>query len=96
MLEYLVYLELLHRDNDVYVELISDVEVDFVAMNEDGITYFQVTASVRDEKPLERELGSLQKKSDHYPKYLLTLDDDPIADYDGIKSVNALDWLLGK
>lgn len=96
ILENVVYLELLRRGYDVYVGLISDVEVDFVAMNEDGITYFQVAASVRDEKTLERELGSLQKITDHYPKYILTLDDDPAADYDGIKRINALDWLLGK
>lgn len=96
ILENVIYLELLRRGYDVYVGLINDVEVDFVAMNEDGITYFQVVASVRDEKTLERELGSLQKITDHYPKYILTLDDDPIADYDGIKRMNALDWLLKK
>ena len=96
ILENVVYLELLRRGYDIYVGLIGDVEVDFVAMNEDGITYFQVAASVRDKKTLERELGSLQKITDHYPKYLLTLDDDPVADYDGIKRINALDWLLGK
>lgn len=94
ILENVVYLELIRRGYDVYVGQIGDAEVDFVAMNEYGKTYFQVSASVRDEKTLKRELGSLQKIADHYPKFLLTLDDDPVGDYDGIKRINALDWLL--
>ncbi len=94
ILENVIYLELIRRGYDVYVGQSGDAEVDFVAMNSDGITYFQVSASVRDEKTLERELASLKKINDNYPKYILTLDNDPIADYDGIKRINALDWLL--
>ena len=96
ILENVIYLELLRRGYDVYVGQIGDLEVDFVAMNGNGMTYFQVAASVRDNETLKRELGSLQKINDHYPKYILTLDDDPMADYDGIKRINALDWLLKK
>lgn len=96
ILENVVYLELIRRGYDVYVGQSGDAEVDFVAMNSDGITYFQVSASVRDEKTLERELASLKKINDNYPKYILTLDNDPVADYDGIKRINALDWLLGR
>lgn len=96
ILENIIYLELIRRGYDVYVGQIEALEVDFVAMNSDGITYFQVSASVRDEKTLERELASLQKIKDNYPKYILTLDDDPDADYDGIRRINALDWLLNK
>lgn len=94
ILENVVYLELIRRGYDVYVGQVGDMEVDFVAMNSDGITYYQVSASVRDDRTLERELKSLQKINDHYPKYILTLDDDPDADYDGIRRINALDWLL--
>ncbi|MCI9085673.1 MAG: ATP-binding protein [Clostridia bacterium] len=96
ILENVVYLELIRRGYDVYVGQSGDVEVDFVAMNSEGIIYFQVSASVRDEKTLERELASLKKINDNYPKYILTLDNDPVADYDGIKRINALDWLLNK
>ena len=96
ILENVVYLELLRRGYDVYVGLINDAEVDFVAMNEDGISYYQVAASVRDEGTLARELNLLKRIPDHYPKFVLSLDDDPIADYDGIKRINALDWLIGK
>lgn len=96
ILENVVYLELLRRGYDVYVGQIGELEVDFVAMNADGKTYFQVSATVRDENTLKRELASLQKISDNYPKYILTLDDDPDADYEGIRRINALEWLLGK
>ena len=78
----------------MYVGKVGESEVDFVAMTGGRITYFQVAASVRDENTLRRELASLQKINDHYEKIILTLDDDPAADYDGITRMNALDWLL--
>lgn len=96
ILENIVYLELLRRGYKVYVGKVDDLEIDFVAENRDGIKYYQVSLSVRDEKVLERELKSLQKTGDHYPKYLLTMDMDLEADYDGITKINVVDWLLNK
>lgn len=95
ILENVVYLELLRRDNDVYVGKIDEAEVDFVAMKPNKTVYYQVAASVRDEKTLQRELAPLQKINDHYPKMILTLDEDPEADYNGIRRINVLDWLIG-
>lgn len=94
ILENVIYLELLRRGYRVYVGKVDTLEVDFAAMNEDGISYFQVAATVRDPNTLERELKPLQKISDNYPKCILTLDMDPPADYEGIRRVNALDYLL--
>ena len=96
ILEDIVYLELMRRGCEVYIGKIDDLEVDFVARNQKGIHYIQVAASVRDERTLTRELASLQRIADHYPKVILTLDDDPEADYDGIRRINALEWLIGK
>lgn len=96
ILENIVYLELLRRGYGVYIGKVDDLEVDFVAMDDKGMTYYQVSATVRDEKTLKRELASLQSINDHYPKILLTLDDDPEMEYAGIRKINALDWLLGK
>lgn len=93
ILENIVYLELLRRGYKVYVGKVDDLEVDFVAENRDGLRYYQVALTVRDEKVLERELRSLQKTGDHYPKTLLTLDMDLETDYDGIRKVNVVDWL---
>ena len=95
ILENVIYLELVRRKYDVFVGKLDDAEIDFVAQNNDGNTYIQVAASVRDEKTLERELRPLQSIRDSYPKLILTLDEDPEADYGGIKRVNALEWLLG-
>ena len=95
VLENIVYLELLRRRYDVYVGKLDDNEIDFVAQNNDGNSYFQVAASVRDAGTLERELKPLRGIKDSYPKVLLTLDEDPVSDYDGIKRMCVLDWLLG-
>ena len=94
ILENIVYLELLRRGYKVYVGKVDDLEVDFVAENRDGLKYFQVALTVRDDKVLERELKSLQKTGDYYPKYLLTLDMDLETDYEGITKINVIDWLL--
>lgn len=96
ILENVVYLELLRRGYEVFVGKWGDMEVDFVAMDETGQVYYQVAATVRDESTLRRELAPLQHISNHYPKHLLTLDEDPDADYEGIRRINALRWLLGK
>ena len=94
ILENIVYLELLRRGYRVYVGKVNNTEIDFVAENRDGIKYFQVALTVRDEKVLERELRSLKNTEDHYPKYLITMDMDLTADYEGITKINVVDWLL--
>jgi len=97
VLENVVYLELLRRGNDVYIGHLTDGEVDFVARNADGVTYYQVAATVLDNSTLMRELASLEKIADHFPKILLTLDDVGAGtNHNGIKQLNALDWLLEK
>lgn len=94
ILENIIFLELLRRGNRVYVGKLDEQEVDFVTQNQDGLEYFQVALSVREESTLVRELLPLKKINDNYPKYILTLDDDLDADYEGIKKINAIDWLL--
>ena len=99
ILENIVYLELLRRGYDVYIGKYDELEVDFVAKNSENTQYFQVTLTTRDSEErkdsiLEREIAPLKKINDNYPKYILTLDDDLDADFDGIKKINVLDWLL--
>ncbi len=96
VLENIVFLELLRRKKKVYIGKVDDLEVDFVAVDQNEITYYQVAATVRDESTLSRELASLQKIKDQYPKYIITLDNDPIINHNGIKQVYAIDWLLDK
>ena len=94
--ENIVYLELLRRGYKIYVGKFGNKEIDFVAENSKGIQYFQVAYTVRDEKTLERELSALESINDHYPKFILTMDVDPEVDYNGIRKINVLDWLLDK
>lgn len=93
-MENIVYLELLRRGQDVYVGKVEGFEVDFAAQSSKGTVYYQVALTVRDEKTLERELRPLMAIRDHYPKFILTLDEDPEAQYEGIRRINARDWLL--
>ena len=95
ILENVIYLELLRRGYDVYVGKVKNQEVDFVAQKQDNVEYYQVAATVRDSSTLVRELASLEAIKDHHPKFLLTLDDDPPANHNGIHQINALDFLLG-
>lgn len=93
-LENVVYLELLRRGFEVYVGRVEETEVDFVAKSAEGFQYIKVSATVRDADTLARELRPLRNIQDNYPKLLLTLDDDPDMDYDGIVRTNVLGWLL--
>ena len=96
ILENIVFLELLRRGNDVYIGKVGNSEVDFIAVGEEGTAYYQVAATVREESTLNRELAPLDMIQDHNPKYLLTLDDDPPMFHNGIRQINALDWLLSR
>ena len=94
VLENVVFLELLRRGYKVRIGKVGSLEVDFVAENSNGTEYYQVAATVRESETLRRERAPLQKIHDHYPKFLLTLDEDPSDDFDGIRKLNALEWLL--
>ena len=97
ILENVIYLELLRRKGNVYVGQFDKNEIDFVVINSNEIEYYQVALTVLDENTLKRELDAFKNIKDNYPKYLITLDDVIVnADYDGIKVVNALEWLLGE
>lgn len=95
-LENVVYFELLRRGGEVFAGQTDSGEVDFVVMKPNGgREYYQVAYTANDEKTLKRELSSLTKIRDSYPKYLLTTDFDT-ANYGGIQKLNVIDWLLGK
>ncbi|NWO19133.1 ATP-binding protein [Leptotrichia sp. oral taxon 223] len=95
ILENIIYLELLRRKGNVYVGQFDKNEIDFVVINSNEIEYYQVALTVLDENTLKRELDTFKNIKDNYPKYLITLDDVMVnTDYDGIKVINALEWLL--
>lgn len=94
ILENIVFLELLRRDYHVYIGKIGDKEVDFIAEKPNDKLYIQVTESIQSPQTRERELRPLQVINDNYEKIILSMDRDFITSYDGIKSINLIDWLL--
>lgn len=94
VLENIVYLELLRRGYNVTIGKVGSLEVDFVANKSDEKIYYQVSATILDEKTRERELRPLESISDNYPKYILTMDQTIFNDFSGIKVRNIIDFLL--
>ena len=95
ILENIIYLELKRRNYEIFIGKYNNKEIDFVVKNNDGLKYIQVSLSVRDENTLIRELAPLKEIKDNYPKYIITLDYDTV-NYNGIKQISAIDFLLGR
>lgn len=94
LLENIVYLELLRRGYSVNIGKTLDYEIDFVAENPEDIKYYQVTKSLDNDEVKEREIRSLESISDNYEKIILTMDRSINKDYNGIKVINIIDFLL--
>lgn len=94
VLENIVYIELIRRGYDVSLGKVGSLEVDFVATKPNEKIYYQVSATIMDEKTRQRELRSLESISDNYPKYILTMDQTVFNDYSGIRVKNIIDFLL--
>ena len=93
-IENIVFFELLRRGNKVNIGKYGATEVDFVAQKQGVIVYYQVTADMTAEETFEREMRPLQEIKDNYEKIVLTLDQFSLGNYDGIKVINVIDWLL--
>ena len=94
ILENIVYFELRRRRYKVYLGKAGNSEIDFVALKQNETLYVQVTDNVRDPLTLERVLAPLRSAKDFHPRLLITNDHDFNASYDGIKSINIVDFLL--
>lgn len=95
-IENVVYFELLRRGYDVAIGKVDNSEVDFIATKMDDKLYVQVTESMISEDTRRRELAPLQKIRDNYEKIVLSLDTGLDSSYEGIKSVNLINWLIGE
>ena len=94
-IENIVYFELLRRGYQVNIGKFGSTEVDFVVQKQGILTYYQVTANMTAEETFEREMRPLRGIQDNYEKIVLTLDRFSLGNYEGIKVVNVIDWLLG-
>ncbi len=95
-LENVVYFELLRRGYDVAIGKVDNLEVDFIAAKSDDRLYVQVAESMTDDHVRQRELIPLKKINDNYEKIVLSLHMGIDASYDGIRSMNLVDWLLAE
>lgn len=95
VLENIVYFELLRQGFDVAIGKIDNQEVDFIATKTDEKKYIQVTESMSAPETRKRELSPLRKIRDNHEKLVIALDCNPSTTQDGIKVVDALDFLLG-
>lgn len=93
-IENVVYFELRRRGYDVAIGKIDNAEVDFIATTADDKKYIQVTESMQSEEVRKRELAPLLKIRDNYEKIVLSLEPGLDSSYEGIKSLNLIDWLL--
>lgn len=94
VLENIVYLELLRRGYDVAIGKIDNLEIDFIAQKSDEKLYIQVTDDMSISSVTQRELAPLKKVKDNYPKIVLALNLGLETNYDGIKILNVIDWLV--
>ena len=94
VIENAVYLHLRNLGYKIYVGVLSDSEVDFVAVKDGRPVYFQVAYLIADENTAKREFGNLQNIRDNYPKYVITMNPNLIQmDYDGITQMSLIDFL---
>lgn len=94
-LENIVYLELLRRNNRVYIGKADRTEMDFVVQTKQGDTeYYQVAWSTWDESVWQREIRPFELIRDYNKRTLLTMDVEPESSYKGIRKMNVIDWLL--
>lgn len=95
-IENIVYFELIRRGYDVSIGKVGNFEVNFIATKADNKLYVQVTESMTSEDVRSRELAPLKKISDNYEKIVLSLNTGIDSSYDGIKSINLIDWLISE
>ena len=92
MLENAVYFELKRRGYDVYIGKNGTKEIDFIAARRDERIYIQVCRNMPEES--DREIANLLEIRDHYPKYVVTLDELAAGNINGVKIVHMADFLL--
>lgn len=94
VMENIVYLELRRRGYDVYVGKNNTKEIDFIAIHKDEKIYVQVCVQIPENS--NREVGNLMEIRDHYPKYIVTLNEMDVGIENGIRIVHLRDFLLAK
>ena len=96
VIENIVYNELVRRGYSVYIGKIKEQEIDFIAEKKSERLYVQVTYKMESEKTIEREFSPLLLIRDHYPKYVVSLDENFNDNIEGVKHVYLFDFISGE
>ena len=94
ILENIVYLELKRRGYNVYIGKLNDKEIDFIAERKEEKIYIQVAYKMSSEETIQREFSPLLEIKDHYPKFVITMDEFFQDNIQGVKHLKLLDFLL--
>jgi predicted AAA+ superfamily ATPase len=96
ILENIVFLELKRRGYKVFIGKYENNEIDFIVEKEKEKMYFQVTYLLSSPVVIEREFSTLLRINDNYPKYMISMDKAFGEDFEGIRRLNIIDFLLKK
>lgn len=95
LIENVIYNELIYRGYEVYVGKTVKGEIDFIVMDGDKRSYYQVAYLLADEEVVQREFGAFVSVDDNFPKYVLSMDKVDFS-RSGIKHINIIDFLLDR
>jgi predicted AAA+ superfamily ATPase len=93
LIENVIYNELIQRGYEVYVGKTTKGEIDFIVMDGENRSYYQVAYLLADDKVIKREFGAYDSVDDNFPKYVLSMDKYDFS-REGIKHINIIDFLL--